>query len=104
MTLCKNCGQDVGFSFTIKNYCNARCIAEFKKKSGYYKKIYRKLNPLTLLKICEVCSVKFQPTTNGKKYCSAKCLVLSSHIKRNPKILIGVPLSVYRKMRILGLL
>lgn len=103
-TKCKNCKETISFSFTSKNYCNERCLSEYRKKSGYYKRKYRENRPKILLKVCLVCTAKFTPATNGTKYCCKKCLMLSPRVRKNPKILIGVPLSIYRKVKILGLL
>ena len=101
---CRACGRDVGFSYVDKHFCNEGCIRDFKKRNGYYKKKYRDKNPKILLKVCEVCHVKFEPNTNGVKYCSKPCLNVAAKIRKNQNIKIGIPLAVYRKVKILGLL
>ena len=101
---CKNCDMSVGFSYVPKTFCSERCRDIFKRKTGYYKGAYRKKHPKIFLKICFVCHAKFEPRQNGVKYCSKKCSMLGQRVKSGKPIKIGIPLEVYRKVRILGLL
>ena len=101
---CKNCGKPVGFSYVTKMYCNERCHDRYKRKSGYHRRKYRDTYPKILLKVCFVCHGNFEPATNHTKYCSKQCRMMASKGKPGKKIKIGIPLEIFRKVKILGLL
>jgi endogenous inhibitor of DNA gyrase (YacG/DUF329 family) len=76
---CVNCGKDVGFSFVIKKFCNAKCINEWRKKVKYHRK-YRPLNTDRKCLVCEKPLVKGE-RKKLSKFCSKRCMNISTRVK-----------------------
>ena len=84
MSKCLNCNQsmDLGYYRPDKKWCNRKCIDEYRRKTGYWKKWYRAKNPETLTRECKVCTrpiLEVGERKNANKYCSNSCMFIAMH-------------------------
>ena len=84
MSRCLNCNQsmDLGHYRPDKKWCNRKCIDEYRKKTGYWKKLYKAKHPEHLTKECKVCGrpiIEVGERNNVNKYCSDSCMYIADN-------------------------
>jgi len=103
--LCLNCKTaltffKMDFNRIPKKYCNETCRKEYRKKTGYHKKIYEVKHPEIFTRECVVCKRNIKAHGKRKKvnkYCSNKCRYLAERIRNaNLKyITVKIPVGHY---------
>lgn len=85
-----------------KKWCNRLCIDEYRKKNGYWKKLYKKKHPELKTRLCNMCGrniIAVGKKQNVSKYCSDKCMYLYDRTKRGQKsIFVKIPSDLYPKL------
>lgn len=81
---CLNCNCEImeNYRGTPKKWCNRKCIDDYRRKTGYWKKWYASKHPENLTKECQVCGrpiVAVGKRKNVNKYCSASCMYTAAH-------------------------
>ena len=89
---CENCGKDVGFSYVNKRFCNAKCIAEWRKKVKYHRK-YVKRDVKKKCMLCNKLIIKGERKSISK-FCSKRCMDINTRVRERDQksIFVRIPI------------
>jgi len=102
---CLGCGQKLLSTYKgiPKKYCNRSCIDEYRRNTGYFKRLYEKQHPEMKTRKCIICKriIKLVgERKNVNKYCSKKCMFISSRMKAKgqTEMYISIPIEHYHRI------